>query len=162
MFIQGVVTCLGQAKELDEIDKQIIKLLQDDSRLSYKKIADELGISVGTAYNRIKNLEEKKVIKGYTIIADPLKLGLEITAVILIQADGAHLTKIEQDIAKLSNVISVYDTTGDFDMIVIARFQNRSSLNVFIKSILSMRYLKRTVTNVVLNTIKENQKVDMS
>ena len=163
MFIhEAVVVDLSSSKKIDKIDTQIIKLLQNDSRLSYKKIADKLGISVGTAYNRVGNLEEKKVIKGYTVVTDPAKLGFEITAIISIQAEGKHLTETEHDIAKLSNVISVYDTTGDFDMIVIARFRNRSSLNDFIKNILSMRYLKRTVTNVVLNTIKEDNKVDIS
>jgi len=72
-------------EKIDKIDLQIINLLQEDYRLSFNKIAKELGISVGTAYNRIKNLEERGILKGYTAIVDPVKVGYTLTAIILIQ-----------------------------------------------------------------------------
>jgi DNA-binding Lrp family transcriptional regulator len=146
-------------ERLDDVDLRIINLLQEDSRLSYNKIARKLGISVGTAYNRIKNLEEKGVLKGYTVLIDMAKLGYNLTALILIQAEGKHLLDVETEIAKMNNVVSVYDITGDFDIAVIARFKDRDSLNQFIKSLLSLPYVKRTVTNVVLNVVKEDIKL---
>ena len=150
------------AEKTDEIDLQIINLLQEDSRLSFNRIANKLGISVGTAYNRVKSLEERGVLKGYTAVVDPVKLGFSLTAVILIQAEGKHLLDVENEIAKMSNVISVYDITGDFDVAVVARFRDRSSLNAFIKSLLSMPHVKRTVTNIVLNVLKEDFRVKIS
>ena len=137
-------------------------MLQEDSRLSFNKIAKELGISVGTAYNRIKNLEEKGVLKGYTVIVDPFKLGFTMTAIVLIQAEGTHLVELEKEIAKITNVVSVYDITGDFDIAVTVRFKDRTGLNAFIKKLLSMPYVKRTVTNVVLNVVKEDFRVHLS
>jgi len=150
-----------EAKELriDDLDIQIIKLLQEDSRLSYNKIAEKLGISVGTAYNRIKNLEERGILKGYTIIVDPDKVGYGLTALILVQAEGKHLTEVESEIAKIDNVTSVYDITGEFDIAVISRFKDRDGLNKFIKSLVSLPYVKRTVTNVVLNVVKEDSRI---
>lgn len=144
----------------DNIDLRIIELLQQDSRLSFKKIADKLGIAVGTAYNRIKNLETERILKGYTILVEPYKLGFTMTAIILIQADGSHLTEVEEEIAKTANIISVYDITGEFDILVAARFKDRNSLNAFIKNLLSNPNIKRTVTNVVLNTVKEDFRVN--
>jgi len=149
-------------KAIDDIDLQIINLLQEDSRLSFNKIARELGISVGTAYNRIKSLEDKRILKGYTAIVDPVKVGYGLTAIILIQAEGKHLLDVENKISKIDNVISVYDITGDFDIAVVARFKDRSSLNSFIKSLLAMPYVKRTVTNVVLNVVKEDFRIKIS
>ncbi|MEM2910958.1 MAG: Lrp/AsnC family transcriptional regulator [Candidatus Bathyarchaeia archaeon] len=146
-------------ERLDNIDLRIINLLQEDSRLSYNKIASRLGISVGTAYNRIKSLEEKGVLKGYTVLIDMDKVGYNLTALILIQAEGKHLLDVETEIAKMNNVVAVYDITGDFDIAVIARFKDRDSLNQFIKSLLSLPYVKRTVTNVVLNVVKEDIKI---
>ncbi|MEM2254786.1 MAG: Lrp/AsnC family transcriptional regulator [Candidatus Bathyarchaeia archaeon] len=143
-------------EQLDDLDFKILNLLQEDSRLSYNKIADKLKISVGTAYNRVKSLEEKGVLKGYTVIVDPNKIGYNLTALILIQAEGKHLIDVENEIAKMSNIISVYDITGDFDIAVIARFKDRDGLNQFIKSLLSLPYVKRTVTNMVLNVVKED------
>jgi len=117
---------------------------------------------VGTAYNRIKSLEDKGVLKGYTAIVDPVKVGYGLTAIILIQAEGKHLLDVENEISKKDNVISVYDITGDFDITVIARFKDRSTLNDFIKSLLTMPYVKRTVTNVVLNVVKEDFRIKIS
>ena len=149
-------------EKIDKIDLQIINLLQEDSRLSFNKIAKELGISVGTAYNRIKNLEERGILKGYTAIVDPAKVGYTLTAIILIQAEGKHLLDVENEVAKMSNVISVYDITGDFDIAVVARFKDRFGLNAFIKNLLTMPYVKRTVTNVVLNVVKEDFRIKIS
>ena len=148
-------------ENLDEVDLQIINLLQENSRLSFNKIASKLGISVGTAYNRVKSLEDRGVLKGYTAIMDPAKVGYSLTAIILIQAEGQHLLDVEKEVAKMSNVVSVYDITGDFDVAVIARFRDRTGLNVFIKDLLAMSYVKRTVTNVVLNVVKEDFRVDV-
>ncbi len=148
-------------EKVDRVDLQIINLLQEDSRLSFNKIASKLGISVGTAYNRIKSLEDRGILKGYTVVVDPVKVGYGLTAVILIQAEGKHLIDLENEVAKMSNVISVYDITGDFDITVIARFRDRTSLNAFIKSLLTIPYVKRTVTNVVLNVVKEDFRVNV-
>lgn len=145
--------------EIDDLDLQIIKLLQEDSRASYGKIASKLGVSVGTVYNRIKSLEDKGILKGYTVIVDPMKVGYGTIAIILVQAEGAHLVEVENEIAKLNNVVAVYDITGDFDIAVIARFRDRADLNSFVKKLLSMPYVKRTVTNVVLNVVKEDFRV---
>jgi len=141
---------------------QIIGLLQEDSRLSFNKIAHRLGISVGTACNRIKNLEDKGVLKGYTVLVDQNKVGYGLTAIILIQAEGKHLLDVEKEVAEINNVISVYDITGDFDFAVIARFKDRESLNAFIKRLLAVPYVKRTVTNVALNVIKEDFRIKIT
>ncbi len=148
--------------EMDELDLQIIKLLQEDSRVSYGKIASKLGVSVGTVYNRIKDLEDKGVLRGYTVMVDPVKVGYGTIAIVLVQAEGAHLVEVENEIAKINNVVAVYDITGDFDIAVIARFKDRSDLNSFVKKLLSMPYVKRTVTNVVLNVVKEDFRVKIS
>jgi DNA-binding Lrp family transcriptional regulator len=144
---------------VDDVDRNIIRLLQEDSRKSFNKIAESLGIAVGTAYNRVKNLEDKGILKGYTIILDPIKLGYGLTALILIQAEGRYLPEVEKELAKLDAVISIYDITGDYDVAVVARFMNRASLNSFIKSTLKMPHVSKTVTNVVLNVVKEDFRV---
>ncbi|MEM3013257.1 MAG: Lrp/AsnC family transcriptional regulator [Candidatus Bathyarchaeia archaeon] len=148
--------------KLDRIDLQILTLLQEDSRLSFGKIASILGVSAGTAYNRIKNLEDKGILKGYTVLVDPSMLGYATIALILVQAEGTHILDVENEIAKIDNVVSVYDITGDFDIAVIARFKYREDLNTFVKKLLTSPYVKRTVTNIVLNVIKEDFRLKIS
>ncbi len=149
-------------KELDKVDRQIIDLLQEDSRLSFSKIAEKLGISAGTAYNHVKSLEEMGVLKGYTVVVDHIKAGFSLTAIILIQAEGKHLMDVESEVSKIDNVISVYDITGDFDIAVVAKFKDRNDMNAFIKNTLSMPYVRRTVTNVALNVVKEDFRIKIT
>ncbi len=150
-----------QTNSQDTVNVQILNLLQEDSRLSYNKIAKKIGISVGTAYNRIKHLEAKGILKSYTILVDPVKLGYGLTAIILIQAEGGHIIEAEKKIAEDTCVTAVYDITGDYDAVVIAKFKDRNSMNQFVKRLLASPHVKRTVTNVVLNTVKENFKVKL-
>lgn len=150
---------VSSTQKLDDIDLQILRILQEDSRTSYRKIADALGIAVGTVYNRIKRLEDEGVFKAYTVMVDPTKIGYDLTVFILIQAEGPYLAEVEKEIAQSSYVLCIYDITGDFDIAVIARFKNRSMLNNFIKGILKMPHVTRTVTNVTLNVVKEDFRI---
>jgi len=150
---------ISSTQKLDDIDFQMLRMLQEDSRTSYRKIADALGIAVGTVYNRIKRLEDEGVFKAYTVMVDPTKIGYDLTAVILIQAEGPYLAEVEKEIAQSDYAICIYDITGDFDIAVIARFKDRSMLNHFIKGILKMPHVTRTVTNVTLNVVKEDFRI---
>ncbi len=144
---------------LDDLDRKILILLVEDSRRSFREIAKILGIAVGTAYNRIKKLEELDIIKAYTVLVDQSKIGYGLTAFILMQAEGQYLEEVEKEAAKLDAVSCVYDITGDFDIAIIARFKNSGELNTFIKSMLKNTHVKKTVTNVVLNTVKEDLRI---
>ena len=148
-------------EKIDDVDLRILSLLQEDCRLSFNKIARKLGISVGTAFNRVKNLEKTGVLKRYTAILDSVKLGYSLTAIIMVQAEGTYLTDIENEIAKTANVVAVYDITGDYDATVIAKFKDRAGLNAFIKNLLAIPHIRRTVTNVALNIIKEDHGVEL-
>jgi DNA-binding Lrp family transcriptional regulator len=57
-------------KKIDELDLRILSVLQEDCRLSFNKIANKLGVSVGTAFNHVKSLEKTGVLKGYTAVLD--------------------------------------------------------------------------------------------
>ncbi len=146
-----------QPKEvLDELDLKIIRLLGEDARKSYREIAEQLGVAPGTVYSRTKRLMDDKVIKAYVPMIDPSKVGFDVSALILIQAEGKYLREVEEELAKKDGVYYVYDITGDFDMAVGVRFRSRGELDRFLKSILGMSYVKRTVTNVILNVVKED------
>ncbi len=158
-FWRKYTLATGATKELDQVDLAILNVLQNDARLSFRNIAQELGIAAGTVHNRIKKLEEEGVLKSYTIAVDPGKTGYDLTVLILIEAEGKHLPDVETEIAKIGNVVTVYDITGDFDIAIVARFQDRRQLNTFIKSLLKTPHVKKTVTNVVLNVVKEDFRI---
>ncbi|MCX8152927.1 MAG: Lrp/AsnC family transcriptional regulator [Candidatus Bathyarchaeota archaeon] len=160
--LREVIKVQGNSSEnLHSVDFQLINLLQEDCRLSFNKIARKLGISVGTAFNHVKKLEKKGIVKGYTVLVDSAKLGYTLTVLILIQAEGGQLSAIEQEIAKTADALAVYDITGDYDIAVIARFKDRASLNAYVKNLLAHPHIKRTVTNVALNVVKEDMRVKL-
>jgi DNA-binding Lrp family transcriptional regulator len=130
--------------------------MQEDCRLSFNKIARKLGVSVGTAFNHVKNLEKRGIINGYTVTLDSSKLGYSLTVIIMIQAEGSFLAEVENEISKNANIVAVYDITGDYDAVALAKFKDRASLNAFIKNLLSLPHIKRTVTHIVLNVVKED------
>jgi DNA-binding Lrp family transcriptional regulator len=146
----------AKAQNVDPTDRRILSLLQQECRLSFSKVAEKTDVSVGTAYNRVKSLEARGLVKGYSLLLDSAKLGYTLTAVIFVQADGKYLTAAEKEIAQGENVLAVYDVTGDFDAVVIAKFRDREELNGFIKKMASAPHVKRTVTSVSLNVVKED------
>ncbi len=146
---------------LDNTDLDILRLLQEDSRTSYRNIANKLGLSVGTVHNRVKRLMSEGIIRSFSTILDPEKLGFELTAIILMQVEGAHIVDVEKALARSPPVIAVYDITGDFDIVIIAKFRGRAELNKFIKDVLRMPYVKRSVTSIALNVVKEDVKLSL-
>ena len=140
---------------LDEIDKKIIKVLEDDARTSLRKISELVGVSLGTVSNRVKKMEKNGVIKGYSVILDPDQIGWELNVVIGLRIQKGRLIEIQEKIAKDSRVHGVYDVTGDFDSMVIARAKNRKDLDDLSKNLLSIDGVERSITHLVLNTVKE-------
>ncbi|MEM0457331.1 MAG: Lrp/AsnC family transcriptional regulator [Nitrososphaerota archaeon] len=141
---------------LDEMDLAIIRELIKDGRASYRSIAKKLGISVATVASRVAALEKDGIIKGYAALVDYEKLGYEITAIIELTISKGKLIEVQHQVAEKPNVSSVYDVTGETDSIIIARFKNRDELNRFVKWLLSMPYIERTLTHLVLGIVKED------
>jgi Lrp/AsnC family transcriptional regulator for asnA, asnC and gidA len=144
---------------LDQADIDILSVLQKNCQLSNRKLGSALGVSGTIIANRIKNLEEKGILKGYAAILDPVKLGYDLTAIIFVQTEGGYLGEIEMELERIANVIGVYEVTGDFDIIAVAKLKDRESLNTLIKNLLLTPHVRRTLTNITLNIVKEDFKV---
>ena len=142
--------------DLSETDQKILKGLSEDARYSSRQIAKNVGVSVGTVLSRIKKMEDEGLIKGYSVLIDHEKLGYQLTVVTEITVSKGKLVETENEIAKISNVCSVYDVTGLTDAIIVAKFKSREELGHFTKRLLSLPYIERTNTHVVLTTVKEN------
>lgn len=126
---------------------------------SARQLSQRLGVSTVTMISRIKKLEEKKIIHGYSARLNHELLGYDITAIIEIKTTQGKMMEIEHEIAKHDNVIAVYDITGDADTVVIAKFKNRKSLSLFVKSLSTIPNVENTITHIVLNTIKEDSRL---
>ncbi|MCK5037585.1 MAG: Lrp/AsnC family transcriptional regulator, partial [Thermoplasmata archaeon] len=92
---------------------------------------------------------------------DPQKVGYDLLAVIGMRISRGKMIKVQDNISKTPEVISVYDITGEWDSMIVARFRNRRELNKFIKWITGMEFVERTYTQIVLNVVKEEIKVEV-
>ena len=144
---------------MDDKDEQILKYLLSDARQSARQLSHRLGVSTVTIISRIKKLEEKKIVKGYSVRLDHELLGYDITAIIEVKTNQGKMLEIENEIAKHENVIAVYDITGNADTVIIAKFKDRKDLSIFVKKLSGIPNVENTQTHIVLNTIKEDDRL---
>lgn len=144
---------------LDDLDLRILRLLNADARKSYRDIAKEAGASISTVSNRIRKLEQDRVIRGYVPVLDESHLGFDVLAVVGVKIHKGKLLEVQRRIAKDDRVTHVYDVTGEWDSIVVVRLRNTRELDAFIKRLGSMEYVENTYTQVVLNVVKEERRV---
>jgi DNA-binding Lrp family transcriptional regulator len=141
---------------IDDVDRKILGELLRDCRRSYRSLARQAGVSVGTVLSRIRKLEKAGVIRSYSALLDHEKLGYQLTVVAEITVLKGKLLEMEEAIGKLPNTCAVYDVTGLTDALVIAKFHTREELSKFTKNLLSMPFVDRTNTHIVLTTVKED------
>lgn len=149
----------GENMELDGTDVKILRMLLSDARLSSRQIARKTGVSIGTVLSRMRKMEQAGIIKEYSAIIDHEKLGYELTVVIELTISKGRLLEVAKEIAKVPNVCCVYNVTGLTDAMVIAKFKKREELSSFTKYLLSLPFVERTNTHVVLTTMKEDFRV---
>lgn len=151
-----------KTSSIDEKDLKILEVLQENSRLSFRRLAKKTGYSVATVMSRIKKLEEIGIIKKYTVEIDYSKLGLDFPVIIDVRVSKGKLFEVEEEIAKDPHVLAVYDITGDFDVAILAIFKTRKELDKFVKELQKMKYVERTYTKLILNIIKETLGSDIT
>jgi Lrp/AsnC family transcriptional regulator, regulator for asnA, asnC and gidA len=142
-------------EKINSTDLQIIKSIKKNPRQSMRKLAHSLSLTQSLLKKHLKNLENTGVIRGYIPLIDSTKMGYAVTAIIFIQIEAEHMVEVENEIAQQNNVLSVYEITGEYDAIVLAKFRDNTSLNVFLKSLLVDRFIKRTTTLIAMNPVKE-------
>ncbi len=141
---------------LDEIDVEIIKILQENAKTSYRVIQDKLNISIGTIHNRISKLEKNNIIEGYTLKLNNEKLGYKLTFLIRINIDGKHTQEILDEIALKPEVCSVFHTTGEQSAALICRFKEAQDVHNFIRELNEKEYITKTNSNMVLKEYKNS------
>lgn len=141
--------------ELDDTDTAILNVLIENSRLSYRQIAQKVKVSVATVMHHINALEQSGIIKGYSVNIDYEKIGFDVEIIIDLRISKGKLFLVEKKIATHPNVTAVYDNTGMFDATIIAKFRNRRAMDNFLKKIQTYDFVERTETRLILNIIKE-------
>ena len=139
---------------LDEKDKIILELLQQDASLSTYKITKKTGIPQTTVLNRINQLKEEGIIKRYTLDVDWKKLGMNHKALILVKVDKKAESKvgdIEEKVFKFPQVLNIKRLMGKNDFVIELVCKDIDELNeILVKKIRSLPEIADTETIIVL------------
>jgi len=137
---------------LDATDHAIVAALRADGRMSVNELAQQVNVSRATAYSRLERLRSTGVITGFTAVVDPQKLGLPVTALILLNVDQHSWRAISAELSRVPGVEYLALTSGEFDMVLIVRVPDIHSLrDVVLVKLTGMPQIRNTRTIFVLD-----------
>ncbi|MFC4357026.1 HTH-type transcriptional regulator Lrp [Halobium salinum] len=145
----------------ENLDAKLINALLGDGRASLRSLAEELDVSVTTVSNHLRDLEEEGVVEGYTPVVNYDALGYDVTAILQLKVEGSKLPDITERLKEEKQMISVYEVTGDYDVIAVGKFKDTDGMNRQIKSLLTDTDIRESNTSVVLNAVVENQQFEL-
>jgi Lrp/AsnC family leucine-responsive transcriptional regulator len=146
---------------LDAIDRRLLTLLAEDGRRSYADLAQAVGLSAPSVYARVKKLEERGVIRQYTIATSPEQLGYGIAALVAVrQQPGFHWERLEAAFRELPAVEACYSVTGDDSYVLHVRVTDARSLEDLLREIGGVEGVASTRTMLILSTTFERRRID--
>ena len=140
---------------MDSIDYKILKILQKNARETASNISKEIHLSVSAVIERIRKLEENKIIKEYTIIVDEKRTGNMMTALMEVSLENPrYFDSFSEAIHNMDTIVSCYYQTGDFDLLLKISCESSDELEQIHRSIMSLEGVSDTRTHVVLKNVK--------
>ena len=146
---------------IDEMDRRILSLLQQDARLPNAEIARRVGMAPSATLERLRKLEERGVIRGYEVRLDPRKLGLGLTAFIFVRSQGKSAeVDTGERLKQHPNVLEVHHIAGEDCFLVKVRAIDTEDLGRLLqKDFSAMPNVASTRTTIVLGTLKESTRI---
>ena len=135
-------------------DLEIIRILRENARTPFVKIAEDLGVSETAIRKRVKKLEKEGIIKKYTIEVDLRKLGFEVHALIGIDTKPESFISVLEKLKEIEEVTSLYSSSGDHMILMECWFRNSGELANFVKFLESMEGVTRVCPAIILEKIK--------
>jgi len=147
---------------MDALDKKILRELQTDSRISFTKIAEKIGISTATVSDRVKRLTKEGIICGYTALINTSKLGM-VTLITKIKTTPGYnsIQEVGEAVAEMAETCCVHHVTGDFDLIVISKCMGYDECGIVIQKLKEIEGVGSMDAQLVLKTLKEELKVEL-
>jgi Lrp/AsnC family leucine-responsive transcriptional regulator len=145
---------------LDEIDRRILALLEEDCKLPLAKVGEKVGLSPPSVVERVRKLEADGFITGYHAHLDARRLGLDITAFIGVAVSHPQgIAIFEQQLPHLPEVLECHHVTGGHTLLLKVKARNTQALEGLIRKLRSIEGVERTETSVALSTKVERTAV---
>ena len=136
--------------KLDDLDKQIIKLLKDDARSGYGEMGTKVGLSEGAVRKRIKTLTEEGRIRKFTV---KITVAEGTQAITLLATNPSYPTQeVSKKIQVIPNVETTYEVSGEYDIVAVISGMNMTEVNECIEKIRMVEGIVKTNTMIVLRS----------
>ncbi len=149
--------------KLDRLDARILDELQRDGRRTVVELAERIGLSGTPCARRIRQLEESGIIKGYTAIIDPARLGLTVQAFVQVKLErhtDENIALFRRELEALDEVVGCYATTGEHDFLLHVIVADLEALSrIVLKKLLKISCVRDVHSTVVLETIKRSARL---
>lgn len=143
--------------ELDDTDRAILRILQEDARTPFSEIARRIDMSSATVHDRVGRLEEAGVIEGYHAKLNPREVGLGTSAFVGLRVQQGHEEETLERLREIEGVCEVHLTTGEWDVLLHVHAEDTDALReLMFDGIAGMGGFARSQTMVVLGTAYEN------
>ncbi len=144
--------------ELDELDRALASLLQEDGRRSFAEMAKALDQSESTVRFRFKRLIDRGVIRGVVALVNPRTVGLNESAALFIKANATKLDDVLKDLNAIREVPHIYQFTGDYDAIAIVMGRDVNHLNSIVRKVKSIPGVLDVTMMLTLRVVKSDVK----
>lgn len=153
------------AMVLDQLDKQLLGYLQEDSKRTNKELAFKLGLSVTAVYERIKKLEKGGVISSYVALLDRDKVNKAFVTfchVKLVQHTHDFVVEFEKEVKKLPEVLEAYHISGDYDYLLKVVVEDMEAFREFmVNKLTSINHIGSTHSMFVINEVKHTTAISL-
>jgi Lrp/AsnC family leucine-responsive transcriptional regulator len=154
---------MGALERIDETDARILELLQRDGRESYAEVGQAVGMSGPSAHERVKKLEARGVIRGYSALVDPTLLGYGVLAFIFIkQVPGTIATDMTGDFVAIDEIEECHHLAGEADYLLKVRATDTRHLERVLHSIQQVGHVFNTETQVVFSSAFERRPLHLA
>ena len=146
---------------LDQIDRKLLALLQDDAKISQAELAKAVGLTAPSVNERIRKLERGGIIRGYVTLLDERKLGQDITAFVEVFIEHPKFESgFIEAVRDLDEILECHHITGEFSLLLKVRVQDMAAFRkLLIEKLNSVRGVRQTRTLMVLATAKEQSRI---
>ena len=139
---------------MDELDQHLIALLRQDARLSIADLAHKLHVSRGTVNNRMRKLQDQRVILGYTVRLRPEAEPERIRAWMGVQVEGNVVRQVTASLLGEPGVVALHDTNGRWDLLAEIEAPSTAGLSQVLERIRLVRGIRNTETSIHLATYR--------
>ncbi len=150
---------------MDSIDKKLLKLLQTDSKKTTKELSLKLDLSVTAVYERIKKLEREGIIQNYVALINRSKVDkgfIVFCHIKLIQHTREFLTKFENQVVKLSEILECHHVSGDYDYILKIAVKDMEEYREFlVTKLTTLEHIGSTHSTFMISEVKNTTLIEL-